>query len=362
MNKKETYIWLSSLGIMSKTISRMEEELGEIEYIWNLSNNDILTMKSIRKPMKERLIANRNEDYISKTIKLLNNKNVNVITIDDEKYPERLLTIYDPPKILYYKGKDVLDNPSIAIVGSRKMTSYGKWATEKISKELSEIGVTIVSGIALGIDSVAHRVCIDNKGTTIGVIGNGLDQLYPARNKDLYKEIEENGAVVSEYFYGTPPLHYNFPHRNRIISGLSLGVLVIEAKGKSGSLITGHHAMDQGKEVFALPGPINSIFSEGTNLLIQDGAKLVLKTDDIIDEVKELEELREANDIRKSTENIDLSDLELHILKKIKDKPISIDQLVLETRETVSTVSAVLTVLEIKGLVKEIAGRMFTLS
>ena len=288
-------------------------------------------------------------------------KRLKIITINEKEYPKRLLNIYDPPKVLYYVGNKIVEEPSIAVVGSRKMTSYGKWATEKIVKELSELGVTIISGLALGIDTIAHKTTLDNDGKTVGVIGNGLDHIYPKKNKGLYQEIPKKGTIITEYFFGAQPLPHHFPHRNRIISGLASGVLVIEAKKKSGSLITGHHALEQGKDVFALPGNINSIFSEGTNLLIQDGAKLVLDTNDIIDEIKEISELKTNKKVEKF-KDVDLSALELEILNEIKDKPISCDEIVMNTRIDISTVSSVLTILEIKGLVKEMTGRMFTLS
>lgn len=358
---RNTYIWLNSLGVSSKTTNNIEQEIGNIKNIWDLSNSEIMNLVSIRKSTKDKILTNRNDDYLDKINRILDNERLKILTIDDDTYPKRLLNIYDPPKVLYYVGKDIVEETSIAVVGSRKMTSYGRWATEKIVKELSNIGVTIVSGLALGIDSIAHKTALENKGKTIGVIGNGLDQIYPKRNQDLYRQIPEEGTIISEYFFGTEPLPHNFPHRNRIISGISSGVLVIEAKKQSGSLITGHHALEQGKEVFALPGNINSIFSEGTNLLIQDGAKLVLDTDDIIEEIEEIKKLKNESKV-KSFDEVDLSELELLILNEIKNKPISCDEIVMRTRKDVSTVSGVLTILEIKGLVKEMTGRIFTLS
>ena len=253
------------------------------------------------------------------------------------------------------------DNLAIAIVGSRKSTSYGRWATEKFVEELLELDVTIVSGLALGIDSIAHKKALEGKGRTIAVLGNGLDIVYPKRNKDIYKEVPKNGALISEYFLGVPPLAYNFPQRNRIISGLSLGVIVIEAKEKSGSLITAHHALEQGKEVFALPGNINSIFSKGTNKLIKDGAKLIMNIDDIVEEVYELQE-KLKNKKEKDIDYSQFSSLEIKVLENIKEGPVHSDSIALNTSLDISTVNSILTILELKGVIKEMTGGVFTLS
>ena len=226
---------------------------------------------------------------------------------------------------MYIKGEILEeDSLSLAIVGSRKATAYGKWACEKFSRELVDLGVTIVSGLAAGIDTVAHKTAVNNGGRTIGVLGNGIDIVYPKKNISLFEKIVENGAVISEFPLGTPPLPYNFPQRNRIISGLSMGVIVIEAQEKSGSLITAHHALEQGKEVFALPGNINSIYSGGTNKLIKDGAIPLLDIEAIIDEVHELRLKQRSNKVV----NIDysnLSETEIKVIELLKEAPLYID-------------------------------------
>lgn len=210
-----------------------------------------------------------------------------LLKLDDRDYPWLLNQIYDPPKLLYCLGNQkLLSKKLIAVVGSRKMTPYGKWVSEKLTKELVEKGLVIVSGLARGVDTSAHRQALRAKGLTIAVLGSGFDHIYPGENKRLAEEIvEKGGLLISEY----PPEHRvfpaNFPKRNRIISGLSLGVLVIEATLKSGSLITARLAANQGREVFAIPGPINSVQSEGTAMLIQQGAKLVFKLEDILEEI-----------------------------------------------------------------------------
>ena len=362
ISNRDILIWLSSLKIGNKNIENIMKQVPQLIDIWNLSSSQIYNLKGIKSKIKEKIISNRSEDYLEKLFIDIYRHNINIITIFDKEYPKTLYHIYDSPKVLYTKGKIIEeDKLSIAIVGSRKATSYGKWATEKFVKELVKLDVTIVSGLALGIDGIAHKTALEENGRTIGVLGNGLDIVYPKKNKDIYKEIPNKGAIITEYFLGVPPLAYNFPQRNRIISGLSLGVIVIEAKEKSGSLITAHHALEQGKEVFSLPGNINSIFSKGTNKLIKDGAKLIMDLDDIIEEVYELQEKVKA----RKEEDIDysgLSPLEVKVFELIKEGPINCDSIAFTTGLDISTVYSILTILELKGMIKELTGRTFTLS
>ena len=196
-----------------------------------------------------------------------------------------LLNIYDRPVFFYVLGRLDKEDVPLAIVGSRNASTYGRYTTDRISRELALRGITIVSGMARGIDSCAHRGALAAKGRTIAVLGSGLDVIYPPENKKLFAAISSNGAVISEFPLGTQPLSYNFPARNRIISGLSYGVVVVEAGEKSGSLITAKLAMEQGREVFAIPGTIDSASSRGTNSLIKQGAKLIENIDDILEDI-----------------------------------------------------------------------------
>jgi len=211
---------------------------------------------------------------------------IKALHLEDEKYPEALKNIYSPPRELFYKG-DLLkeDSNAVAIVGSRKCSLYGMQVAEKIAFELATRGITVVSGMAKGIDQAAHRGALKAKGRTIAVMGSGFNHIYPAGSEKLAQEIAESGAVITEYSANTKPLRMNFPKRNRIISGLSNGIVVVEAAEKSGSLITVDFALDQGKDVFAVPGRIDSAVSRGTNLLIQNGAKMVVNIDDILSEL-----------------------------------------------------------------------------
>lgn len=219
---------------------------------------------------------------------MIDEEEIHVIKVEDRQYPELLRKIYDPPKCLYVIGNiEILNNPSIAIVGSRVASEYGKKAAKYFAYNLAKEGFNIVSGLARGIDSFSHIGALDAYGKTVAVIGCGLDIIYPKENKVLEEKIIKNGGtIISEYPLGTPPRKNHFPARNRIISGLSQGVIVIEAKEKSGSLITADFAIEQGREVFAVPGNINSINSIGTNYLIRDGAILINNYKDVLDFIK----------------------------------------------------------------------------
>ncbi|WP_223375994.1 DNA-processing protein DprA [Schnuerera sp. xch1] len=362
ISNRDVLIWLNSINIGNKNIDKIMNQVSQLSDLWNSSSDKIYNLKGIKQKIKEEIISKRKDDYLKRLFDAIEKHNIDVTTVLDENYPMGLHYIYDKPKVIYINGNIIeKDNIGIAIVGSRKATSYGKWATEKFVKELVKLDVTIVSGLALGIDSVAHKAALREGGRTIAILGNGLDVIYPMKNKKIYEEIPKNGALISEYFFGMPPLAYNFPQRNRIISGLSLGVVVIEAKKKSGSLITAQHALEQGKEVFALPGNINSIFSEGTNQLIKDGAKLIMEIDDIIEEIYQLQEKTKI----KKEENIDysqLSTLEKQVFELIKEKPIHCDSIAANTGIDISTINSILTILELKGMIKEMTGRIFTLS
>ena len=210
------------------------------------------------------------------------------LKITDKEYPQNLKEIYDPPKSIYVLGnKHLLNKTGIAIVGSRDATQYGKYISSKIARELSEKGINIISGLAIGIDEYAHIGALQqNKGKTIAVLGSGIDQLYPKQNIELARKIiRSGGCIISEYPIGTKPDKKNFPQRNRIISGISQGILVVEAGEKSGALITAEFGLEQGKEIFAIPGDITKKQSRGCNLLIRDGAKVVLSSQDILDEI-----------------------------------------------------------------------------
>lgn len=361
VTNRDTLIWLNSINIGASTIEILINRFNNISEIWKVPKSSIYNLKGIRIETKRRILSYRKYSFLEKILLDIDRNNINVVTVFDNIYPESLRYIYGSPKVLYFKG-DLLpkDNFAIAIVGSRKATAYGIWASEKIARELSKLNITIISGMAKGIDTAAHNGALKENGRTIAVLGSGLDIIYPSRNVELYHSICNNGVVMSEFPLGTNPLPYNFPQRNRIISGLSLGVVVVEAEERSGSLITAELAAEQGKEVFAVPGNINSLFSRGTNKLIKDGAKLVMDIDDIIEEVYELKE-RSDKISKSSIDYSALSEIEKKIVKSIDSGPIHCDTIVYKTGLDISTVISTLKILEMKGIVEEISSKMYSI-
>jgi len=288
--------------------------------------------------------------------------NARIITFKDNSYPKLLRQIHNPPMLIYVKGKDVPINQTfIGLVGSRNATHYGLKAAEKIAMGLAIRGVGVVSGLARGIDSAAHMGCLREGGFTVAVLGTGIDILYPPTNKVLLERILENGAIVSEFPMGSPPEPKNFPIRNRIISGLSRGIAVVEATKKSGSLITASCALDQNREVFAVPGSIESFKSTGTHFLIKQGAKLIENADDILEEFGFYNRHPEGSNSLRGASGIplDMSVSEKKIYEVIGDYPMHIDQIGRLAGMDASEVLSTLMKMELKGMIKQLLGKMF---
>jgi DNA processing protein len=297
---------------------------------------------------------------IENSIKMLEHRGIRTVIFHDKDYPETLKNIDDAPIVFYMKGKiQKEDRYAISIVGSRKFSSYGKFASEKLSGELASMGFTIVSGMARGIDTLAHTAAIKSGGRSIAVLGSGIDIPYPAENKGLIEKIASSGYVMSEFSLGTKPDKENFPKRNRLISGLSLGVLVVEATAESGSLITATYAMEQGKEVFAVPGCINSLNSEGTNGLIKKGAKLVQKVEDV---VEELAPILKGFLRSKEKAKIELTVDEQRVCDIMTSEPRHVDVLSRESSMPASKVLGILLSLELKGIARQAEGKKFFLT
>lgn len=298
---------------------------------------------------------------------------VSIMTLQDPLYPPHLACIYDPPAYLYVQGCLKEDDVNVAFVGSRTASTYGLFTTERLCRELVLRGVTIVSGMARGIDSAAHRGALTGKGRTIAVLGCGLDIVYPPENEKLLSQIAASGAVISEFPFGTPPNAPNFPTRNRIISGISLGVVVVEAGEKSGSLITARIALEQGREVFAVPGSIDVSGSRGTNKLIQQGAKLIENIDDILEEIMpQARRMAVSNHREASGDNaVDhwrksepvpdraFTENEKAIWQVLSQKPVSIDEIIASTGRLASEVLGILLSLELKGIIEQKPGKMY---
>jgi len=330
-------------------------ELRKIEGIdSNISNEITLAKKNYTVFEKEF------ESVVSKA----EQKKINIISILDEDYPENLKRTYDAPVILYYKGiLDPKDKYSLSIVGTRNPTEYGKYTCEKFTKQLSELGIPIVSGFARGIDSIVHKTCLKNGNLNYAVFGCGVDVIYPEENGKVYSELIEKGAVISEFPMGAKPDKVNFPRRNRIISGISLGTVVIESGIKGGSLLTAEIAIDQDKEVFAVPGYINSKQSEGTNELIKRGqAKLVTSIEDILNEIEvKLKPILKKDFIEKEIKEIsNLNNIERQLFDVIEYEPLHIDKINQVTGLTISDCLVNLLSLEFKGLIRQIPGKNFT--
>ena len=284
LEKKKYWIWLScikGLGSVRKQI--LLNRYKTPEKIYTLKKEEILQMKGFNEILAENIICRENRENIDKQIEALQKENIKIITIEDKEYPEILKTIYDYPVSIFVKGNEkILNTPAIGIVGCRESSSYGEKVAQYFAYHLSKRKINIISGLAKGIDSQSHIGAIKAKGITIGVIGSGLDIVYPKENQYLYdKIIKENGAIISEYPLGVKPIKMNFPARNRIISGMSKGIIVIEAKKKSGTLITVDFALEQGRNVYVVPGNIDEVNSVGTNDLIKQGAQMVTTYKDI---------------------------------------------------------------------------------
>jgi DNA processing protein len=312
-------------------------------------------------------------EKVERELKCARQNGVRIVTLQDPLYPPRLACIYDNPAYLYVKGSLRDDDINIAFVGSRTASAHGLFTTERLCRELALRGATIVSGMARGIDSAAHRGALAGRGRTIAVLGCGLDIVYPPENARLFDEIAANGAVISEFPFGAPPNAPNFPARNRIISGLSLGVVVVEAGEKSGSLITARIALEQGREVFAVPGSIDVSGSRGTNKLIKQGAKLIENIDDILEEIlPQAGSIPQAVRTPASRDNADVppvkhetvpdrtfTESEKAVWEALSQKPVHVDRIITSTGRTAAEVLGSLLSLELKGVIQQKLGKIY---
>ena len=289
LSKKELGFWINNIkGLGYKRIKNLLEYFGSYENVYNAKDEELLKVKLISEKNILEINNSKKPLEIKQKIKIMETKGYKFVLRDDKNYPNKLTNIYDPPHILYYRGRLPDENvPSIAIIGARECTKYGMYYAYKLSTELASYGFQIISGLARGIDVVAHKGALECNGTTFGILGCGVDICYPNENIDTFIKTIECGGVISEYPPGMSPKAGNFPMRNRIISALCDGVLVIEARKKSGTLITVDLALEHGKEIYALPGGINSSLSEGCNNLIKYGAKIVTTVNDILEDYED---------------------------------------------------------------------------
>ena len=324
------------------------------------SPRDLIRVEGIDKKLASTIAHYKNgRAFAEEQLSNINKVNGRIITLWHDEYPEYLRKIYDPPPLLFVLGTiEHNDKYAVAIVGTRRPSAYGKLTAERFAKELSEKGITVVSGLARGIDTVAHFSSLRAGGRTIAVIGSSIDVIYPSENKKLAECIEERGAVVSEFFMGTKPDPGNFPRRNRLISGMSLGTLIIETAENGGAMITASMALDQNRELFCIPGNITEKYSIGTNRLIRDGhAKLVQSVDDIIAELKT--SLRPILKEESPQAQVVLSIFEQKIFDLLTSEPTHIDVLSEQSGLSIPDTLVNLLSLEFKGLVRQLAGKMF---
>ncbi|MGF0096434.1 DNA-processing protein DprA [Peptoniphilus sp. SGI.035] len=355
MEKRDLLIFLNGINFSSENSLKILNYLMDNNIpIEDFDKIDFFEEKVLSKRSFDRLMekAPEFELIIDKVKEKITSIGVKIITILDDEFPESLRYIIDPPSVLYVKGNLKIYNP-IAFVGARSHSSYGNMAVNKIIDAISSFDFTIVSGMAYGIDSLSHKRALQNNLNTIAVLGTGIDVIYPKSNKALYEEISKKGAIISEFALGTGANKFTFPMRNRIISGLSKAVVVVEAKDKSGSLITARLAAEQGKEVFAVPGNITSIYSVGTNKLIRDGAIPLVEVKDILDYYPDL------NKNKVNEENVEMDVEELAVYNLIQRGINNTNDICNNLDNEVFYINKILTKLELRGIIEKISMNEF---
>lgn len=359
----ELYYWIALrmiCGVGNVNYKNLINYFGDPEKIFNADKEELSKVEGISKKALDSLLNFKPGKQIESELDTIHSKGIKIITLNSPDYPENLKNIYDPPPFLYVKGEiKKQDKDAIAIVGSRHASEYGMNVTAGISGKLASYGITIVSGMARGIDSRAHQAALSSSGRTIAVLGSGVDVVYPPENKKLYSMISSQGAVISEYPMGTEPNAYNFPARNRIISGMAIGVLIAEASQNSGSLITARLALDQGRDVFAVPGSVYSLKSKGANNLLRCGARLVESADDIMEELN-----FKINPCKRTEENEgekinERSPEAQKIYELILKDSVHIDEIISNSELSMGRLSSTLLELELNGLIKQLPGKRF---
>jgi DNA processing protein len=337
-------------GIGATRLAMLIDHFGDLESAWNASRSE-LRASGLGERAVESLLRTRERISLDNEMQRVERAGVQILTLADDAYPRLLREIPSPPPVLYVRGSlTVTDEHAVGVVGTRRITPYGREMARRLSSELAAAGVTIVSGLARGVDGIAHASALEAGGRTIAVLGCGLDTIYPPEHRKLAEQIVERGALVSEFSLGTPPDAPNFPVRNRIISGLSLGVIVVEAPIKSGALITSNFAADQGRAVFAVPGSVLSPASEGTIQLLRDGAAIAANGEDVLSFLnlgtRQLElEVRQV---------LPASEDERTLFALLSHEPRHIDEIALDSGLPIGTLSAQLLQMQLKGLVRNV--------
>jgi DNA processing protein len=359
----EHFFWfaLKSVPLVGNvTFRRLLEHFDTPERALKASSSELTGLRGVNTSVAASIRSHDYREFAESECRKVEIAGVRIIDFLSEDYPKILLEIPDPPPFLYVKGSLAGIEPALAIVGSRRASTYGMMTTARLAGELADSGVTVVSGMARGIDTAAHRGALKHGGRSIGVLGCGIDVVYPPENRGLFSEMATHGALISEFPMGTLPLAENFPRRNRIISGISRGVLVVEAAEKSGSLITADYALEQGRDVFAVPGNINFSSSRGGNRLIKQGAKLVETVVDILEELPRRQGEIAGNPV--PSPGFSLTPQEAALYTLLAGSPLHIDDIIIKSGLTVSDVSAILLRLELKGAVMQLPGKNFAIS
>ena len=352
-------------GVGATRFQALLRRFGSPSAVLSASVDELTRAEGLGPQIARAIRTHRDGAFVDRQLRLAEQHGARIVTFRDRDYPARLREIYDPPPLLYVSGGwEAVDEQSVAIVGTRVASSYGRSMTESFSAALCSYGFTIVSGMARGVDTLAHRTTLSRNGRTVAVLGSGLDKPYPSENRKMMASIRHHGAVMTEQPFGTAPDAVNFPQRNRIISGSTLGTIVVEAGKSSGALITARYALDQGREVFAVPGPVNTPGSEGVNRLIKDGtAKLIQRVDDVLEELAPHLDFDPAKVERKlSTPSVDLLPEEETIYGRLSPDPQHIDQLASALALSSSQALGILLALELKGAVRQLPGMMFVRS
>ncbi len=345
-------------GIGAKRLRALLDVFGDIQSAWNAPAAELIDAGLDRRSLTN-LLKIRAELDLAAELQRVQDAGITVLTWEDDDYPANLRQIDAPPPVLFVRG-DLLveDEWAVAIVGTRRATVYGREVALRLGSALAQAGVTIVSGLARGIDAVAHDAALQSGGRTLAVMGNGLDTVYPAEHRNLAKRIAAHGAVLSEYALGVRPEARNFPARNRIISGLSHGIIVVEGRWSSGAVITAKIALEQGREVFAVPGSILSPSSEGPNRLLKEGATPALSVDDVLESLN-LTQVAQQLDARQA---LPADPVEARILDMLSAEPRHIDEIRREAEMAVNDVSSTLALMELKGMVRQVGGMQYVVA
>ncbi len=339
-------------GIGAVRFKTLLDAFGSAEAAWNASA-EALSAAGLSPKIVESFQRLRKGVSLEQVAERIKSLGVQVLTWEDEGYPHHLKEIDQPPPVLYVRGAlESEDDWAVAMVGTRKVTAYGRQVTEEVATALAHNGVTIVSGLARGVDSIAHQAALNAGGRTLAVLGNGVDLVYPPENRKLAAQIVEHGALVSDYALGTQPDGQNFPPRNRIISGLSLAVIIVEAGLSSGALITAAFAAEQGRDVFAVPGNINAPQSQGCNRLIRDGAQPLLNPQDVLEALN----LTMVTEHQAARVALPADPIEARLYKLLSQEPLHVDEIRAQAGMPIETVSATLAMMELKGMVRQVGG------